>query len=349
LLGDAFAEEVSSISAPEKQALDAERRRASEAKFAAWQKRAPALAQKFNRQLRPQHHQVLPAAPPVEEAFPSAPASLPKASEEQWQKDYEAFMALQKAKAHPGDAPGTSLLTLSGSQEGLEAKVAKVLEETRREDELHSAGYAERLRQAQWLKLRKAKEERADRHLAKLEAQKKQEDAEVALLRVEGGVSQATRLRERAREILAQRESGELQQASRAEQERFRQWQQSHETAQSQQQLFSTQREAVSVISREVQGKHRKMFEVIQELQKQQRQHVKQLRLESDSGRFDRWQQSPQGSSVLTQMREKRQKQKEQELAQERLVSEARQEGNRFDRWKLQHQGRRAPKSSFLA
>eukprot|EP00439_Symbiodinium_sp_Y106_P073977 s379_g14.t1 len=118
-----------SISAPEKQALDAERRRASEAKFAAWQKRAPALAQKFNRQLRPQHHQVLPAAPPVEEAFPSAPASLPKASEEQWQKDYEAFMALQKAKGHPGDAPGTSLLTLSGSQEGLEAKVAKVLED----------------------------------------------------------------------------------------------------------------------------------------------------------------------------------------------------------------------------
>lgn len=264
------------------------------------------------------------------------------ASEEQWQKDYEAFVALQKAKGHPGDAKGPSLLALSGSQEGLEAKVAKVLEETRREDELHSAGYAERLRQAQWLKLRQAKEERADRHLAKLEAQKKQEDAEVALLRVEGGASQATRLRERAREILAQQESGELQQASRAEQERYRQWQQSHETAQSQQHLFSTQREAVSVISREVQGKHRKMFEVIQELQKEQRQHVKQLRLESDSGRFDRWQQSPQGSSVLMQMREKRKKQKEQELAQERLVNEARQEGNRFDRWKLQHQGRRA-------
>ncbi|OLP87563.1 40S ribosomal protein S9 [Symbiodinium microadriaticum] len=78
LFGDAFAEEVSSISAPEKQALAAERRRASEAKFAAWQKRAPALAQKFNRQLRPQHHQNLPAVPPVEEAFPSATVSLPK-------------------------------------------------------------------------------------------------------------------------------------------------------------------------------------------------------------------------------------------------------------------------------
>ncbi|CAE7317690.1 unnamed protein product [Symbiodinium natans] len=195
LLDDVLAAEVSSISVPEQQALAAERRKASEAKFAAWQKRAPVLAQKFNRQLLPQHRRQLPSASSLAQEVPTLKPvvpepTLPKVAEEQWQKDYEAFMALQKAQGHPGEAShgghAASLLTLSGSQAGLEAKVAQVLEETRREEELHSAGYAARLRQAQWLKLRKAKEERADRHLAKLQAFKKQEDAEVALLRVEG-------------------------------------------------------------------------------------------------------------------------------------------------------------------
>ncbi|CAJ1422130.1 unnamed protein product [Effrenium voratum] len=299
---------AASPESPDQQVQETLRRQRLEEKFARW-RRTPVA--RHHRPVLVATYSYLPPKP-VEEV------QTPSLQDDQWEKDYEAFETLQKAKG--GQHPAMALLMRS--QGGLEARVARVLQQTK-EDQEDSATRQERLQREERQRFRQAKAMEADHHLAKMQAAK-QKSAEVALMRVQGEAQQTAKAEARAREIMMQKEgagAGSKQLATSAEQARFKEWQRSHESK-SRQTIYATQKETVGLITKEVQ-KHRNLFDVVQELQKQQREQLKQQRLEEDTGRFERWQRTPQALA----------KREESAVQEPELVDE----GQRFAQWKLQH------------
>ncbi|CAJ1422131.1 unnamed protein product [Effrenium voratum] len=165
---------AASPESPDQQVQETLRRQRLEEKFARW-RRTPVA--RHHRPVLVATYSYLPPKP-VEEV------QTPSLQDDQWEKDYEAFETLQKAKG--GQHPAMALLMRS--QGGLEARVARVLQQTK-EDQEDSATRQERLQREERQRFRQAKAMEADHHLAKMQAAK-QKSAEVALMRVQGEAQQ---------------------------------------------------------------------------------------------------------------------------------------------------------------
>lgn len=306
LLSIVQCEALSAQGSPEQQAAGLLHRQKLEEKCALWSRSKPRLPRLPRSVLSV--HSYLRQPRQAGQERDVHPASN---QDEQWEKDYEAFEALQRAK------DGEPTLALLAQSQGIDAKVAKVLQQT---ETLENEEDLKRPTEQQ--QIRHAKELQANHHLAEMKAK----DSEVSLLRLQGEAKQ-THMQARAYEIMQGK--AENFQRAKAEQQRFMQWQKAHEMTKSTQNLFATQKETVSLITREL-HKHRDMFEVVQELQKEQRQQLRQQRSEDDtSSRFEQWQRSPQGMATV----EKQKKQQKEHAAMKEHEAEWIADEGRFAMW----------------
>jgi len=302
----------------------------------------------------------------LEQLQTAAFQAAPEASDanQQWQKDYEAFVALQRV---PGPAleeedPALVSALLVGSQSG---SLGSLLGQDQRQE---AAVQKQTLEEAQRREARRKKEQEEQKRLQELKERKYEDNEFQAQDRARKHHEQQIHKRLAAVPVERAPQDGVPQQTPPID-ERYERWRKEPRSPVSVLDLsrlrsFRNQQETVKAITREVESKHRPLFDVVQDLQSQQQEQV-EIRRPVEGGRFERWhghklrrkamlQEDTRAAAVHELPEEKetaREKQllqlqrrieaKDYEEAPHRLGRAQKQRGEHFETWKKLHFHRR--------
>jgi len=316
LLALAFSTSGHAFDSPAgKKVSDARHRREVEERFSAWRKKAKALPKtevelSMHRpvgkkteavRLKPKltGERPLPSAAKPAKALEQLQTAAFKAApeapdaDEQWQKDYEAFVSLQRVKSNSaGQAPQeedpalvSALLVGSTSNSG---SLASLLG---RDQQQEAAVEKQKLEEAQRREARRKKEQEEKKRVQELKERKIEDISFQAQDRARKYHEQ--QIHERLEAVPVEGAPQEEVPQNKPTDERYERWKKEPRSPMSVLDLsrlrtFRNQQETVKTITREVESKHRPLFDIVEDLRSQQEEQV-DIRRPVEDGRHERW------------------------------------------------------------
>jgi len=304
--------------APGKKVNDAEHKRELEERFAAWRKKSKSSPKLRKLTSKPKITNERPVPAREMEKAPlgllgtatssheaSSPVALQE-PEQQWQKDYEAFVSTQRLRSKSTGAQQSDLAEaedpnlvstlLLGSKSATDSSLAELLGQNEQQE---LAARKLKFEEQQRYQLRRRKEQEQQKRLQDM----KEEKYEEASLQAQ---DRARKHHERQiHESLAQVEilrtepqqtSTELEKTS-PEPLGYKKWLKGHvnstagltQMGRTGLRALRNGQDTVRMITKEVEGTHRSLFDIVQDLQSQQEKQV-EIRRPLENGRFERWQ-----------------------------------------------------------